>query len=460
MKSLMKNRNCETSGSKARPGLKRLLMATAAAFSIPCLALSSSPPPTSDTPPMQMKERKYVFAHYMVCIPTYGPSSKVEDYQREIRTAQANGIDGFALNCGNWTVKEAYYKKRVLQIYQAAAELGTDFKLMISADFATGLEDREVKDMVDSFRNHPNQFTYQGRPVLSTFAGNRRIADYLRAQFQGDQAICFVPFFYPSPAKEMPEQPQIDQVYDKHHDVVDGFFHFGAAGTTDEIVRSNRELAAKWIGNGKLFMGSVTPHYRGPGPKYNNRVFEMGGIEGYARQWEGCIASDANWVEIVTWNDWGERSHVSTFGELSSTNNVWGSRLSHEGFLRAGRYYASWFKQGVPPVVERDEIFYSYQLHPKDAAPPETAPSGAALLADKVYATAFVKEPAALEVNGVRFDLSTSGVHHVSVPMQMGPQRFKLIRDDKIVLDKTGEFEIGAKPDIGNYDVFSGGTGL
>ena len=28
-----------------------------------------------------------VFAHYMVCIPTYGGSSKVEDYQREIRAA-------------------------------------------------------------------------------------------------------------------------------------------------------------------------------------------------------------------------------------------------------------------------------------------------------------------------------------------------------------------------------------
>jgi hypothetical protein len=40
-----------------------------------------------------------VFAHYMVCIPTYGGSSTVADYQREIRAAQEAGIDGFALNC-------------------------------------------------------------------------------------------------------------------------------------------------------------------------------------------------------------------------------------------------------------------------------------------------------------------------------------------------------------------------
>jgi len=411
---------------------------------------------------MQMKEQKYVFAHYMVCfqLPTGGGFSTIENYKREIQTAQENGIDGFALNCGNWTVKEDYYKKRTLAIYQAAAELGTDFKLMISADFATGLEDREVKDMVDSFRNHPNQFTYKGRHVLSTFAGNRRIAEYLREQFQGDQAICFVPFFYPSPAKEMPEQPQIDQVYDMCHDVVDGFFHFGAAGTTDQIVRCNRELAAKWIGSGKLYMGSVTPHYRGA-HRNNNRIFEMGGIEGYARQWESCIASDANWVQIVTWNDWGERSTVSPFKEASFANRQWDSRmLSHEGFLRAGRYYASWFKKGVPPVIEADEIVYSYQLHPKDAAPPEAAPFGAERLADKVYATAFVKEPATLEVNGIRFELATSGVHHVSVPMQMGPQYFRLIRNGETVLDKTGEFDISEKPDIGSFNVFSGWTGL
>ena len=43
---------------------------------------------------------KKVFAHYMVCMPTYGGDSTVADYQREIRAAQAAGIDGFALNCG------------------------------------------------------------------------------------------------------------------------------------------------------------------------------------------------------------------------------------------------------------------------------------------------------------------------------------------------------------------------
>ena len=31
---------------------------------------------------------KKVFAHYMVCIPTHGGDSKIEDYQREIRAAQ------------------------------------------------------------------------------------------------------------------------------------------------------------------------------------------------------------------------------------------------------------------------------------------------------------------------------------------------------------------------------------
>ena len=42
------------------------------------------------------KDRK-VFAHYMTCF-----TSRPEFYKREIMLAQHYGIDGFALNCGEW----------------------------------------------------------------------------------------------------------------------------------------------------------------------------------------------------------------------------------------------------------------------------------------------------------------------------------------------------------------------
>ena len=115
----------------------------------------------------------------MVCFAAYG--ERVEDYEREIREAQAAGIDGFALNCGAWH-DEPHYPRRAKAIYQAAKELGNGFKLFFSVDFA-GLQrhppgefESYVLDMVKTYGHHPNQFMVDGRTVVSTFGGEEGMA--------------------------------------------------------------------------------------------------------------------------------------------------------------------------------------------------------------------------------------------------------------------------------------------
>ena len=183
---------------------------------------------------------KQVFAHYMICIPTYGGSQKLEDYQREIKDAQQRGIDGFALNCGNWRKREPHYAARSTMIYEAAKQLGTGFKLLFSAD---GVAPEEAADMVLSFYDHPNQFRHNGKPVLSTFAGStewgKKIVELIRA---AGRDVVFVPYYYPKPASEMPQQTHVDQVFNDNP-TLDGFFFFGAAGTGDQVAASNALLA-------------------------------------------------------------------------------------------------------------------------------------------------------------------------------------------------------------------------
>ena len=409
-----------------------------------------------------------VFAHYMVCIPTHGGNSTMEDYQREIRAAQAAGVDGFALNCGGWTLREPHYKKRTRLIYEAARELGTGFKLFISADYASGLTFGETRDMVESFRNHPNQFRHDGKPVLSTFGGGRKQTEFVRQEFTGDRAIVYVPFYYTQPAAEMPNQAQVEQVF-RDHNSVDGFFHFGAAGTPAQIAESNRLLARQWLGAGKIFMAGVTPYYRGLGGNY--RVYESRGFEGLAQQWEGAIRDRATWVEIVTWNDWGEASYVAPFGPPSGTrhwNNHWGPMLSHEAFLDASRYYIHWYKSGSRPKISEDALYYSYRLHSKalsgikkpGGSDTTTArPGGADKLADNVFVSAFLTAPARLTIHSgdtqKSFDLA-GGPGHVSMPFAPGRQRFVLMRGNDTILDKTGEQEISAADAWGNFNIFAG----
>jgi hypothetical protein len=410
---------------------------------------------------------KLVFAHYMVCIPTHGGGSKVADYQKEIREAQARGIDGFALNCGGWTAREPHYKARTLLIYQAAKELGTGFRIFISADYATGLTLDETRDMIETFRGHPNQFRWQGKPVLSTFGGGRRITEFVKGpEFQGDRAVFFVPFYYPTPAAETPNRKQAEQVL-RDNPELDGFFHFGAAGTPEKISASNRILGEVWHQAGKLFMCPVTPYYRGFGGNY--RAYECRGFEGMAKQWQSAIETNADWVEIVTWNDWGEASYLSPVGPPAETEfygGHWGPMLSHQGFLDLCPYYIQWYKTGKRPEISKDQLFYAYQLHPrrvqgiiKPGKEDKGRPRGADQLADRVFATVLLTAPAQVTLSvgdqSETFALE-AGLHHLSIPMATGTPTFTVRRAGKTIIEKAGEQSISEANAWADFNVFAG----
>jgi glucan endo-1,3-alpha-glucosidase len=427
---------------------------------------------------------KKVFAHFMMCFPAtsqFGTGNEVEDYKHAIQEAQLRGIDGFALNCGAWSKNEnGNYKRNTLKMYEAAQELHTNFQLFISADMgASALSLEEVKDMVETFRNHPNQFRFHGRPVLSSFGGNgssRKIADpafvsltkYVSNEFQGTRAIFFVPFYYPIQSTERPTDEQITELFNQNQDV-SGFFYFGAAGSPAFINQLTLKISNVWKDSGKIFMAPVSPFYKAYG-SYNCRVFEYQGFEGMASEWETAIQSGADWVEIVTWNDYSESTYVSPWGSADSTSFwVLNHMLSHTAYLDASRYYIDWFKTGKQPSINNDQIYYFYRLHPADGALqnlsyPKSADGklvefhGRNTLKNLIYATAFLKKPAKLVITigatRQEFELE-AGIHHVSVPLQMGTPRFTLGRNNLTIIDKTGEEAISLDAST-HFNYFSG----
>jgi glucan endo-1,3-alpha-glucosidase len=399
--------------------------------------------------------KKSVFAHYMLCFTPPGKEDLVELYKKEIQAAQARGIDGFALNAGGWSLAEPMYRERALKMYEAAKQLGSSFKLMISADFCCGLTDEEVVDMVETFRAHPAQFSVDGKPVLSTFAGDSRTAEFVKKEFKGERSIVFVPYFYPEPASELPENHEVEQVFSANPSL-DGFFYFGAAGEPAQLADVNRRLAKRWKGAGKIFMASVTPYYRGLMGNY--RVFESHGFENLAENWRAAIEEGADWVEIVTWNDLNESSYVSPF--------VPENLPSHVGFLDFCSYYAAWFKNGRPPEITKDQIFYAYRLHPKsqqglsDPADPNSSafPRRHDTLEDHVHVCTLLTAPATLEVRVgdaiSRFDLP-AGPASVKAPFGPGTPEFKLVRHDATVLSHRSEQAISDDASS-NFNYFAG----
>jgi glucan endo-1,3-alpha-glucosidase len=126
--------------------------------------------------------QRMVFAHYMLTNQDYQGDTdptqelKITAYEREIREAQAMGIDGFALNAGGW-FREPYYIRYAAQMFEAALRLHSGFKLFFSADFCCGLTTDEAEDMMRRFAGNPRYaevyFRYKGAGVLHTFAGDK-----------------------------------------------------------------------------------------------------------------------------------------------------------------------------------------------------------------------------------------------------------------------------------------------
>ncbi len=413
-----------------------------------------------------------VFAHYMVCCPTADSGATVADYKNEIREAQIRGIDGFALNAGGWTHNEPFYKQRSLQMYEAARQLNTGFKLFISADYCCGLTSDETRDMVDTFRDHPNQLRVNGKPVLSTFAGEGSdLTNFIDQTFGtgANRKIVFVPYYYPRPdITELPGQSQVDEVFN-NYPTLDGYFYFGAAGGGDQIAASSSLLAQKWVGAGKIYMAPLTPYYRAGGSNY--RLFETMGMSALEQEWKSAIDNNATWVEFVTWNDWAESSYLAPFGAPAETKlwgGHWGQKmLSHTAYLDASRYYIDWFKTGKRPAITKDKLFYFYRLHPK-ALQALVQPSGDATLGrpanadalhESVFVSLFLKAPAQLTISSgdqqKTFALA-AGVQDVEMPFAPGSQRFVLKRGKNIVFDKTGEHEISATDASSRFNYFAG----
>jgi len=401
---------------------------------------------------------KRVFAHYMVCFATYGEG--VENYKREIREAQAAGIDGFALNCGAWH-NEPHYPRRTAQIYQAAQELDSGFKLFFSVDL--GNVDF-ILDMVRTYARHPAQFLHGGRVVVSTFAASgvpwkEKVFAPLKAEGIG---VFFVPYFYPEPATELPSYDVVVKHHRKWADVVDGMFYFGAAGLPAQLAASNAAYTKALREAGKLSMASYTPVYWGhkqPGKRY----YESAGGEGTELQWKSIIESQPEWVEIVTWNDFGEASYVCPIADFQKTLSFLEPppRHSHAGYLELSRHFIEWYKAGKPPAVKQEGLFFFYRTHPKDVVvagdKPVEARAGA--IEDVLYVTTLTRAAAELRVTTGGTAAApipvAPGLQHHRVPFKPGPQRFELWRGGKAVAAADGA-PVEAQPKYYNFIPASG----
>jgi glucan endo-1,3-alpha-glucosidase len=407
----------------------------------------------------------YVFAHYMVAEPTYGPS--VAGFMHDIQDAQAAGIDGFALNINAYDdPTQLYYNQNVAYMYSAAEALGTGFKLFFSVEITNTAA---IVDLISTYAGRTNTFR-QGTNVVVSSWGENQVSwipdhvDWKNGVFaplsQQGISVFFVPFFWPPSGREIPTYSDGTNLLASFTNQLNGLFLFGAAGVPSQLSQCNSNYNLAVHQAGKIFMASITPSYWGDAQYYNGRrYFEDDGGEGTVAQWESIIANQPDWVEIVTWNDFNESTYIAPVQNPEQYEPQFSipHRYSHAGYYELSKRYISWYKTGVPPATTQDSLYYFYRTHSLNLVAsndiPVTAFGGD--IADVIYNTVLLTSPAQLQVvsgtNSVTYSLG-AGLQQVRTPFAPGIQTFKLTRNGSPVLSVQGPPILSS---ITNYDYFT-----
>ncbi len=437
-----------------------------------------------------------VFAHYMLANLDYVADSAGQDvvihsYEREIRQAQAVGIDGFALNAGGW-FKEPRYIRRASQMFEAALRLHTGFKLFFSADMCCSNDLGDVEDMMRRFAGNPRYaevyYRKDGKAVLTTFAGEARGPEFWQRvrrdleqgsnpssreasnAIEGSQAapsseplpIFLVPSFFWG--GELPDQAQIHSGVSPYQAIIDGAFYWGIAGVpglgqAPDQLPSSDAYARELRDTHKLYMAPICFQFWGANA---GRYYEYSGYEGMRAMWMDAIkVSHPQWVEIITWNDFVEGTYVSPIDDparYAGANDLGGSIApastigffhSHQGASALMKYFIEWYKSGHSPPIQRDALYWAYRTQPiatSTSLSPGINIHGPA--ANVVYITTNLTSPAILRVSfgGESRTVSLkTGSTDTQVPMAAGSiPRIELRRGSRLLGIATGGDAVSA----------------
>ncbi|TFK74654.1 glycoside hydrolase family 71 protein [Pluteus cervinus] len=341
----------------------------------------------------------------------------IHDWIEDIELASSQSIDGFILNVG----KEDWQKARVADCFSAASRIHVQFKLMLSFDMSSipagspediGL----ICDYFHSFGHDPRMFRFRDKVLVSTFAGENSLPGLLVKESIESivGSVHFMPSFFIDPAL-FPRMKCLDGAFNWNG----GWpLHLTHHSPRHKIERCELDSDKTYLHHlvGSTYMAAVSPwfftHY-GPDSWNKNWIYHSDDWL-FARRWEQLVSmrDQIDIVQVISWNDYGESHYIGPIKGAQPNSQAWVDGFSHEPWLYLNRYFATWFKEGHPPKITKDQIFMWARPHPKYAHSRESVPrpNNWELVEDKFWVIVFAKEPAKVKLYT---DESTRKTQHV-----------------------------------------------
>ncbi|KAJ9481237.1 hypothetical protein VN97_g12255 [Penicillium thymicola] len=420
--------------------------------------------------PKQMATR-LVFAHFMVGATSTRRS--VSDYDEDMRRAKSLGIDAFALNIG----VDSYTDQQLELAYESAAR--NLMKVFISFDFNWWQTDQaaDIGYKIVQFATRPAQLTVDNKVFASTFGGDGLNEAALRAA--AGMPIFFAPNFHPGFGADI--------------STVDGLFnwlawpHDGrnkAPTRYSNISLGDGDQAYLNVLAGRAYV-ALSPwfftHF-GPEVSYSKNWVFPSDLLWYDR-WHEVLAMGPRFVEIVSWNDYGE-SHYT--GPLNSPHtddgaSKWVNDMPHDAWLEMAKPFIAAFKAGASSpdnYITSDQLIYWYRpsLRNQDCDMTDTCmslannisgsyflgrPDGWQCMEDSLFVVSLLHSAASVKINsgGILHSYNApAGSFAQAVPMNPGDQSFAVHRNGKLILVGTSPKKIidGCVCGLYNFNAYVG----
>ncbi|CAG9942871.1 unnamed protein product [Clonostachys rosea f. rosea IK726] len=410
---------------------------------------------TSQRLQRQSEGERLVFAHFMVGI--VGSRASAAAYDDDMKRAKAAGIDAFALNIGT----DDYSETQLNYAYESAAN--NDMKVFISFDFNwyNITEGTRVGKLVANYASKPAQLIVDNKVFVSSFAGDGVDSSAIREA--AGREVFWAPNFHPGEA----DFSTVDAALNWMGWNNDGNNKAPKPGATVTIEDGDKSYAQALAG--KPYVAPVSPwfftHY-GPEVDYSKNWVFQGDTLWYDR-WQQILQLQPRFLEIVTWNDYGESHYV---GRLDSPhgddgNSKWVYGFPHNGWLDMAVPFISAYHDGASDAtsyITENKIVYWFRPTRSDLDCDATdttmedannstgnyfkgRPDGWETMEDKVFIVTLLTEAGRLEVTAggktESFE-APKGPAKFSVDMAAGAVTFRLYNGDKVVLEGDAGMQI------------------
>ena len=377
-----------------------------------------------------------VFAHYMI---TFQPPNG--DYTHDISLAKAAGIDAFAVNYGGWNCDWNLLATFLHKFYQDASSL--NFKIFMSYDTTVMNDPNMMVNLSSTYAHHPAQLWVDGKIFLSSFSVNPPPWNWQTDVLDKiDGPVMFMPGTISRSAASVAAE-----------NVGSGpFTWMHPASSTEEEAAIDKDFSKQREVAAKPWMAGIAPwFFKRMGADLNWLHAQDSGM--WLDRWMHLLELKPNFIEIVTWNDFGESSYVgptrSFHSNRQAQNDCFYGGLNHTAFLQMSKIFIKAFKAGktYPTIApEEEDVFFFYRLQPagmnvqNDKLP---LPKNVTDIKDNVYVISFLASDATITVTSGSDSKSVrhhSGVGKATVAWNLGEQRLSMDRmlGGGRLLNKTG----------------------